>query len=278
MSQAFPITDLAGTTKLNNGVEIPYFGLGVYQMDDPAVPTRLALDAGYRLVDTAMIYGNEEGVGQAVRESSVPREDIFVTSKVWNADQGHESTLAAFDRTLETLGLDYLDLYLIHWPVRGKYVETWRAMETIYASGRVRAIGVSNFKQHHLEDVLASGDVVPAVNQMEFHPRLVQQELLDFCADKGIQYQSWSPLMQGGIFELDAMAALATKYDRSAAQIVLRWNLQKGVITIPKSVRQERIIENAALFDFELSAEDVAAIDALDTGHRLGPDPDTFDF
>lgn len=275
------ITDLKGTFTLNNGIEMPYFGLGVWQSKDGQEvinAINYALEAGYRAIDTAAIYKNEEGVGQAIAQSPVPREEIFITSKVWNDDQRSGDIRQAFDTTMNKLGLDYLDLYLIHWPVSGKYNDTWKVLEDIYASGRVKAIGVSNFLKHHLEDLLAIAEVVPMVNQMEFHPRLVQQELVDFCKGHGIQYEAWSPLMQGKIFEIELLQQLAEKYGKSIAQVALRWNLQKGVITIPKSVKKERIESNADLFDFEITEEDMQAIDGLDQSQRVGPDPDHFNF
>lgn len=275
------ITNLQGTFELHNNVHMPYFGLGTYQADnDQEVidAVQYALDFGYRHIDTAAVYGNEQGVGKGVKKSSVPREDIFVVSKVWNADQGYESTLKAFEASLQRLNLDYLDLYLIHWPVPGKYKETWRALEKLYKEERIRAIGVSNFMQHHLEDVLNDAEVVPMVNQMEFHPYVVQQHLLDFCASKGIQYEAWSPFMQGKLFTLDICESLAKKYGKSPAQVILRWNLQKGVVTIPKSSKKERIASNADIFDFELSQEDISHLDELDRSERIGPDPDNFDF
>ncbi|MEO1656025.1 MAG: aldo/keto reductase, partial [Bacteroidota bacterium] len=257
------ISNIQGSFTLHNGVKMPYLGLGVWKSQDGQEVIQAihwALEAGYRHIDTAKIYNNEEGVGQAVRESELPREDIFVTSKVWNSDQGYESTLWAFEASLKRLGLDYLDLYLIHWPVNGKYKDTWKALEKLYKEERIRAIGVSNFLQHHLEDLMRDSEIVPMVNQMEFHPRLLQAHLLKFCQDHQIIYEAWSPLMQGKIFDIEEMQGLAQKYDKSIAQIVLRWNLQKGVITIPKSVKKERIIANAQLFDFELSEEDMEAI------------------
>jgi len=275
------ITDLKGTFELHNGVHMPYFGLGTYQADnDQEVidAVQYALDFGYRHIDTASVYGNEEGVGKGIKESSVAREDIFVVSKVWNAEQGYESTLKAFEASLKRLNLEYLDLYLVHWPVPRTYKETWRALEKLYKEKRIRAIGVSNFMQHHLEDVLQNAEVVPMVNQMEFHPYVVQQHLLDFCASKGIQYEAWSPFMQGKLFTLDICAQLAEKYSKSPAQIILRWNLQKGVVTIPKSSKSERIAANADIFDFELSQEDISHLDKLDRNERIGPDPDNFEF
>ncbi len=275
------ITDLQGSFELHNGVQMPYFGLGVYLSKDGSEVIKAvkeALNHGYRHIDTAAIYNNEEGVGKGVQESNVDRKDIFLVSKVWNTDQGYDATLKAFDASLERLGTDYLDLYLIHWPKGELSKETWKALEKLYKEKRVRAIGVSNFLQHHLEDLLTSAEIVPMVNQMEFHPYLVQQDLIDFCKSKGIQYEAWSPLMQGNIFDLDIMKNLASKYNKTIAQVVLRWDLQKGVVTIPKSSKKERIIANSDLFDFELSEEDVQLLDGLDNGKRFGPDPDNFDF
>ena len=275
------ITDIKGTFTLHNGVKMPYFGLGVYLSEDGKEvinAIKWALEAGYRHIDTAAIYNNEEGVGTGIKESNVPREDIFVVTKVWNSDQGYDNTLRAFDKSLNRLGLEYLDLYLAHWPVVGKYKDTWKAMEYLYKQKRVRAIGVSNFMQHHLEDLLGTANIVPMVNQMEFHPYLVQQSLLDFCSDKNIQYEAWSPMMQGKIFGIDTFKEIANKYNKTIAQIVLRWDLQKGVITIPKSSKRERILANADIFDFELTPEDMANLDSLDRGQRYGPDPNNFDF
>ena len=275
------ITDLQGSFELHNGVQMPYFGLGVYLSkdgDEVSNAVKTALNHGYRHVDTASIYKNEVGVGLGIKKSNVDRKEVFVVSKVWNADQGYDSTLHAFDASLERLGLDYLDLYLIHWPKGERSKETWKAMERIYAENRVRAIGVSNFMQHHLQDLLTVAEIVPMVNQMEFHPYLVQQDLVDFCTNKGIQYEAWSPMMQGNIFDVPAVKQMAKKYGKTEAQIVLRWDLQKGVITIPKSSKPERIVSNADLFDFELNTEDVQQLDNLDRGKRFGPDPDNFDF
>ena len=275
------ISDIRGTFELHNGVLMPYFGLGVFLVDDGDVVMKAvndALSVGYIHIDTASLYGNERGVGQAVASSGIPRKEIFVTSKVWNSDQGYDSTLRAFEKSMKLLGFDYLDLYLVHWPVKGKYIQTWKALERLYAEGNVRAIGVSNFLRHHLEDLLPHCETVPMVNQMEFHPRLVQQSLIDFCSSHKIQYEAWSPLMQGKIFTIRELHLIAAKYRKNVAQLVLRWNLQKGVITIPKSVHRERIISNAQIFDFEITAEDMLAIDSLDNHERVGADPDNFNF
>jgi len=276
-----PITDIKGTFTLHNGVKMPYFGLGVYLSEDGKEvinAIKWALDAGYRHIDTASVYNNEEGVGIGIKESNVSREDIFVVSKVWNSDQGYDTTLKAFDESLDRLDLEYLDLYLVHWPVSGKSTNTWKALEYLYEQKRVRAIGVSNFLQHHLQDLLSSAKIVPMVNQMEFHPYLVQQDLLDFCKAKNIQYEAWSPMMQGNIFGIDIFKELAHKYSKTIAQIVLRWDLQKGVITIPKSSNRERIIANADIFDFEITDGDMDNLDSLNRGKRFGPDPDNFHF
>ena len=275
------LSDINGTFTLRNGVDIPYLGLGVFRSKDGQEvvnAVRWALEAGYRHIDTAAFYDNEEGVGQGIKDSKVSRKDIFLVSKVWNSDQGYESTLKAFDASLKRLQTDCLDLYLVHWPVSGKYKETWRALEHLYSKGRVRAIGVSNFLKHHLEDLILSVEILPMVNQMEFHPYLVQQELIDFCMQNTIQYEAWSPLMQGHVFDIESIKQLAQQYEKTVAQIVLRWDLQKGVVTIPKSVHKDRIIANANIFDFELSQKDMILLDSMDRGKRFGSDPDNFNF
>ncbi|MBT2727700.1 aldo/keto reductase [Bacillus sp. ISL-75] len=273
--------NLQSTTTLNNGVKMPWFGLGVFKVEEgpelvDAVKT--AIQHGYRSIDTAAIYGNEAGVGQGIKESGIAREDLFVTSKVWNADLGYESTLAAYQTSLDKLGLEYLDLYLIHWPVAGKYKEAWRALEALYKEGRVRAIGVSNFQVHHLVDLVKDAEIKPMVNQVEYHPRLTQKEVQAFCREQGIQMEAWSPLMQGQLLDNEGLAAIAAKYRKSVAQIILRWDLQNGVVTIPKSTKERRIIENSQVFDFELTQEDMHQINNLNQNHRVGPDPDNFDF
>ncbi|MFC0189667.1 aldo/keto reductase [Fictibacillus aquaticus] len=273
--------NLQDTVTLNNGVKMPWFGLGVFKVEegnDTISSVKAAIKNGYKSIDTAAIYKNEEGVGQAIRESGVSRDELFITTKVWNADQGYETTLAAFDESLKKLGLEYLDLYLVHWPVKGKYKETWRALEKLYRDGRVRAIGVSNFHVHHLEDILADCEVKPMVNQVEYHPRLAQKELREFCRSNEIQLEAWSPLMQGELLDNPVLKEIGEKYGKSVAQVILRWDLQTEVITIPKSIKEHRIIENADIFDFELSAEDMEKIDGLNEDRRVGPDPDNFDF
>ncbi len=272
---------ISEAVELANGVKMPWLGLGVYKAkegEEVEQAVKAALRIGYRSIDTAAFYDNEEGVGRAVRESGVSREELFITTKVWNTDQGYDSTLAAFEASLRRLGMEYVDLYLIHWPVKGKYKETWRALETLYREGRVRAIGVSNFQVHHLEDLMADAEIKPMVNQVEFHPFLTQETLRAFCRKEGIQLEAWSPLMRGEVMNVPEIVELSKKYGKTPAQIVLRWDLQHGVVTIPKSVREERIRENADLFDFELSAEDMAKLDALNRNHRFGPDPDNFNF
>ncbi len=274
-------TDIKTTVKLNNGVEIPWFGLGVWQVEEGEDATQsvtAAIKAGYVLIDTAAAYKNEESVGKAIRESGVARDQLFITSKLWNADQGYESTLAAFDATMDKLGLDVLDLYLIHWPVKGKYKDSWRAMEKLYKDGRIRAIGVSNFQPHHLDDLLADAEVVPAVNQVEFHPLLTQNELLDYCAQKGIQVEAWSPLARGKLFDNDVVKTIADKYGKSPAQVLLRWVLDKGVVVLTRSVKPERIADNANIFDFQLTTDEIDQLSALNKNERTGPDPDNFNF
>ncbi|MGL6009724.1 MAG: aldo/keto reductase [Culicoidibacterales bacterium] len=267
---------------LSNGVEIPQLGFGTFKVDDGQQvidSVREALQVGYRHIDTAAVYGNEVGVGQAMKASGVPREEIFLTSKVWNSEQGYEETLQAFADTLEKLGTDYLDLYLIHWPkTTEKTKATWKAMEELYAAGKVRAIGVSNFKEHHLVSLFETATVKPMINQVELHPQLAQPELVAFCAAHGIVIEAWGPLMQGKIFEIELFKTLATANEKSIAQIAIRWHLQKGFIPMPKSITPSRIKSNFDVFDFELTAADMASIDRLNTGERIGPDPDTIEF
>ncbi|WP_430482045.1 aldo/keto reductase [Rossellomorea marisflavi] len=275
------IKNLASTKTLHNGLEIPFVGLGVYQMKNPEETVnavRTAIETGYRSVDTAAVYGNEEEVGQGVRDSGVNREDLFITSKVWNADQGYDSTLRAFEESLKKLQMDYLDLYLIHWPVEGKYKDTWKALERLHGEGLIKSIGVSNFHQHHLEDLLARSNEKPVLNQIETHPRLSQEPLREFCSSHSIAVEAWSPIAQGRVLHEPTLNHIAKKHGKSAAQIVLRWHLQNDVIIIPKSVHAERIEENANLFDFELSLDEMNQINSLNQNERFGPDPDHFDF
>jgi len=267
--------------ELNNGVKIPWLGFGVFEVpegEEVIQSVLWALEAGYRSIDTAKIYRNEEGVGKAIKQSGIPREEIFVTTKVWNRDQGYQSTLDAFDASLKRLQLDYLDLYLIHWPVKGKYVETWRAMETIYKSGKCRSVGVSNFMIPNLEDLKASSELVPAVNQVEYHPYLQSPELYEYSKQHGTVLEAWAPIMKGQVMQVPELIAIGEKYGKTPVQVTLRWVLQKGVIAIPKSVHRERIFSNKDIYDFELSAEDMQVIAGLDRGYRTGPDPFNFDF
>ncbi|WP_217506407.1 aldo/keto reductase [Paenibacillus xylanilyticus] len=269
------------TTTLYNGVKMPWLGFGVFKVKDgeevvEAVKT--AIQAGYRSIDTAKAYNNETGVAQGIRESGVAREDLFITTKVWNSDQGYESTLAAFEASMERLELEYLDLYLIHWPVKGKYKDTWRALEKLHREGRIRAIGVSNFQIHHLEDLMTDATIKPAVNQVELHPLLIQSELRDYCSKHQIQIEAWSPLGQGNLLEHPLLNEIAAKYGKSPAQVILRWDLQNGIVTIPKSVTPQRIRENADLYDFELTADEVEQINGLNENKRFGSDPDNFNF
>ncbi|WP_307805692.1 aldo/keto reductase [Streptomyces chrestomyceticus] len=265
---------------LNNGVAMPQLGYGVWQVPDDEAATAVgnALEAGYRSIDTAAIYGNEEGTGKALAASGIARDELFVTTKLWNDEQGYDSTLRAFDTSLGKLGLEYVDLYLIHWPMPAKdtYVDTYRAFEKIYEEGRAKAIGVSNFQPAHLERLLGETSVVPAVNQVELHPQLQQSELRAFHARHGIATEAWSPLGQGkDLLKNTTVTGLAEKYGRTPAQIVLRWHLQLGNVVIPKSVTPSRIKENIDVFGFELDDADMSALAALDSGTRLGPDPDT---
>ncbi|MBZ0297812.1 MAG: aldo/keto reductase [Anaerolineae bacterium] len=263
---------------LNNGLEMPRFGLGVFRTEvgiETENAVRWALEAGYRAVDTAALYGNEAEVGKIVRSGLVPRENVFVTSKVWVNNLSYEGTKAAFEDSMERLGMDYVDLYLIHWPVND-WQGSWRALEEIYRTGRAKAIGVSNFLQHHLEALLDMAEVPPAVNQIEYHPYLQQPDLRTFCRDHNIALTAWAPIMKGRVLDVPVLNEIGEKYGKTAVHVTLRWMLQTDVITIPKSAHKERIYSNAEIFDFELSDDDIEAINALDCNDRIGPHPDHF--
>ncbi|PLS25170.1 aldo/keto reductase [Bifidobacterium imperatoris] len=273
---------IQSTITLNNGTVIPQVGLGVFQTPDGETTinaVQTALENGYRHIDTAMIYRNEASVGEGIRRAGVPREDFFVTTKLWNDDIRAHRGLDAFQESLDRLGLDYVDLYLIHWPADG-WQQAWDDLQTIYASGRAKAIGVSNFQQHHIEELLKNSDVVPAVDQIESSPQFTNQELIDFLAGKGIHTEAWSPLggTGGNLLAEPVLAEIGAKYGKSAAQVVIRWHIQRGIIVLPKSTHAERIKQNFDVFDFNLTADDMAAVTALNTGHRNGADPDNFDF
>lgn len=273
---------LRATTTLNNGLRMPWFGLGVWQIRSDSETERIvcqAIERGYRSIDTARIYGNERGVGAALRHCGVPREQLFITTKVWNDDVRQRRVAAACDESLRALGLDYVDLYLVHWPIAGQLVPAWRAMEQLARAGRARAIGVSNHLRPHLDEVLAAAETIPAVNQIEFHPYLQSRPLLDFCRARQIRVEAWSPLQRGGELLADPVVTeIARRHGKTPAQVVLRWDLQHGIVTIPKSARPERLAENAGVFDFSLSADEMARIDSLERNARCGPDPLNFNF
>lgn len=268
------------TITLNNGVKMPQLGFGVFKVpegEEAYNAVKWALEAGYRGIDTAAVYKNEVSVGKAIKDSGIPREELFITTKVWNEDQGYEETLEAFEKSLERLKLDYVDLYLIHWPVKGKYKETWKALEKIYADKKSRAIGVSNFHIHHLEDLLETAKIVPAVDQIELHPTLSQEKLSTWLKAHDIAVESWGPLGQGSDLKNPVIVEIGEKYNKSSAQVILKWHLQHGFIVIPKSSHKERIAENLNVFDFSLSDEDMEALDKLNTNDRQGTNPDTYD-
>lgn len=269
---------------LNNDVSIPTIGLGTYKIghtdDETYHAVRMAIDNGYRHIDTAALYLNEEAVGKAIRDSGISRDNIFVTTKLWGTDILSDRISEAFNNSLKKLKLDYIDLYLVHWPVKGKLTSTWHEMENIYLRGRTRAIGLSNHLIHHVEEVLQRANITPAVNQMELHPHLVQQEVVDYCKSKGIVAEAWSPLGSSKIplLQEDLLTKLGNKYDKSPAQIVLRWNIQKGIVVIPKSSNKDRQIDNINIYNFELTTEEIQQIDTLNKDHRTGAHPDYIEF
>jgi len=266
---------------LNNGLKMPQLGFGVWKVPNEEATSAVlnAIEVGYRSIDTAMIYKNEEGVGKAIRETTIPREELFITTKVWNSDQGYENTLRAFDESLNRLGLDYVDLYLIHWPTPkfDQYVDTYKALEKLYKEGRTKAIGVCNFDIDHLERILNECEVVPVLNQVECHPYLQQKELKEFCAKHNIYVESYSPLMNGrDVLEDEVIQSIAKTYGKTPAQVILRWHIQEGSIVIPKSVTPSRIKENFEIFDFELNSADMEKIASLDKGLRINSIPSEF--
>jgi len=267
------------TRKLSNGIEIPAVGLGTWKIPNEEVADIIveAVKLGYRHIDTAAVYKNEEGVGQGIKKCGIDRSEIFVTTKVWNDDQGFLTTLKAFDKSLKRLDLDYVDLYLIHWP-KPLNPETWRALEHLYNEGKVKAIGVSNFHPHHFDMLMRTAKIKPMINQIELHPKLTQEVSVLYFKSQGVVIESWSPLMRGQLSDSEILIDIAKKYDKTPAQIVLRWNIEKGYVTIPKSVKVERLKENISIFDFELNEEDIRRIDSINIDYRTGPDPDLITF
>jgi len=273
---------LSARVKLNNGVLMPWLGFGVWNIagdDQTESVVRAGFAHGYRSIDTATIYANETGVGRAIKHCGVPREQLFVTTKVWNADIRQRRIEVAFEESMQRLGLDYVDLYLVHWPIKGEIVSAWKVLEKLQRSGRIKAIGVSNHLIPHLEELLAAAEIVPAVNQIEFHPYLQSPALLNYCREKGIQVEAWSPLMQGGeVLQDPVIGQIAHTHSKTAAQIILRWDVQRGVVTIPRSTQEKRLVENAGIFDLSLSAAEMAAIAKLNRDQRIGADPLNFAF
>lgn len=271
--------DINTRIELNNGTRIPQLGLGTWRLrdgDEVINAVLCALEAGYRHIDTAAFYGNEKGVGRALKNGNIPRGDIFVTTKIWNSDQQNHCQMQAFEDSMERLQLDYVDLYLIHWPVPNIYKETWKIMEQIYKTGRVKAIGVSNFRVSHLKDLLSDCEIIPAVNQMEFNPLMQDYDIYNLCREKGIAFEAWSPTGRGIHLDDPVFLKMASKHKKTVTQVILRWILQKNVIVFPKSANKRHIIENADIYDFELDENDVAVIDAMNKNLRTGPDPDSF--
>ena len=273
--------NLKSTITMNNGIKIPRLGFGVYraaQGDETKNAVLNALEVGYRHIDTASAYGNEESVGEAIKESKLKREEIFLTTKLFNSDMRAHRQMDAFKESLDRLKVDYVDLYLIHWPVPGVYLESWKVLEEIYNKGLAKAIGVSNFLQHHLDDVIAHGSIVPAANQVEFSPLWQDNLLIQYCREKNIAFEAWGPLAAGELIGDRTTGDIGAKYGKTGSQVILRWMLQKNIIVFPKTVHKSRMIENADIFDFELSDEDMAIIDNMNRHRRTGPDPDNFDF
>lgn len=268
------------TKQLANGIEMPRLGLGVWRVkeEDAINSVKWAIENGYQLIDTAAVYKNEKGVGEGIRQSGIEREKLFVTTKLWNSDQGYDAAHQAFNESLERLGLEYVDLYLIHWPVDGKFNDSWRALEEIYESGRAKAIGVSNFHQHHIEELMTTAKIKPMVDQIELHPTLTQVEFRDYLEREDIAVEAWSPLGQGKILKHPTLVEIGKKHNKSAAQVIIRWHLQNDIIVIPKSVHKERINENFDVLNFELNDEEMELIDGLNINERLGANPDNFDF
>ena len=279
MPVEFELASLADTVEIASGVHMPRLGLGTYKSSEGADvegEVRYGLSIGYRLIDTAALYGNEESIGRVVRESGIARDELFITTKLWNSDQGYAPALAALERSLTRLDMGYVDLYLVHWPWPERMRDTWAAMEEILGSGRARAIGVCNHHPHHLEELAKSAATMPAVNQCEFHPRLQQPALQAACRERGITLQAWAPIMRGRVNLIPELVGIASRHEKTPAQITIRWILQKGVVTIPKSIHERRIAENCDVYDFELSPDEMAVIDALDDGTRIGPEPDGY--
>ena len=273
--------NLKSTITMNNGIKIPRLGFGVYraaQGDETKNAVLNALEVGYRHIDTASAYGNEESVGEAIKESGLKREEIFLTTKLFNSDMRAHRQMDAFKESLDRLKVDYVDLYLIHWPVPGVYLESWKVLEEIYNKGLAKAIGVSNFLQHHLDDVIAHGSIVPAANQVEFSPLWQDNLLIQYCREKNIAFEAWGPLAAGELIGDRTTGDIGAKYGKTGSQVILRWMLQKNISVFPKTVHKSRMIENADIFDFELSDEDMAIIDNMNRHRRTGPDPDNFDF
>lgn len=267
------------TKTLNNGVEIPAAGMGFWQINNKDNIKEIisqSYSTGISLMDTASAYGNEALIGSAIQELEIPRNDLFITTKLWNSSQGYDSTLKAFNHSLKKLKTDYLDLYLIHWPVKDKFVDSWKAMEKLYEEGYVKSIGVCNFQKHHLQTLLNEVSNKPAINQVEYHPYLVQTDLHNYCIENDIQLEAWSPLGQGELLKDETLKGISEKYQRTAAQVILRWHLQKGIIPIPKTARKERVVENYQIFDFNIDEADLILIDNLNRDLRFGPHPDSF--